>query len=149
MQRVVDTAGEVLLLAGEVRGRIPTAPPATAADLGEQYAGLVFRGFVAATPARWWPRLPTYLRAMLRRIEAAAANPRREAESLAAIGDAEDAYAELCDRQPPGPLPAAVAEVGWLLEEYRVGLFAQALGTAVPVSAKRIRTALDAAARTG
>ena len=145
MQRVVDTVGEVLVLAGEVRGRIPGAPPATAADLTEQYAGLVFRGFVAATPNRWWPRLPTYLRAMLRRIEAAPANPRREAENLAAIGDAEDAYVELCDRQPAGPLPPAVAEVGWLLEEYRVGLFAQALGTAVPVSAKRIRTALAAA----
>ena len=34
-------------------------------------------------------------------------------------------------------------EVGWLLEELRVSLFAQSLGTAQPVSAKRVRTAIN------
>jgi ATP-dependent helicase HrpA len=37
-----------------------------------------------------------------------------------------------------------VSDVGWLLEELRVSVFAQALGTAVPVSAKRVRTAMAA-----
>ena len=45
-----------------------------------------------------------------------------------------------------GELPAAAAEVGWLLEELRVSLFAQSLGTAQPVSAKRVRTAIRALA---
>jgi ATP-dependent helicase HrpA len=39
-----------------------------------------------------------------------------------------------------------VDEVGWLLEELRVSLFAQSLGTAVPVSEKRVRSAIDRAA---
>ena len=62
------------------------------------------------------------------------------------IADLEDEYAELCARFPSGPLPQRVADIGWLLEELRIGLFAQALGTAVPVSAKRVRSALALAA---
>jgi ATP-dependent helicase HrpA len=89
--------------------------------------------------------LPTYLRAIQRRLEAAGTNPRREAEGLDLIGDLEDEYAALCRRFPSGPLPGPVADVGWLLEELRVSVFAQALGTAVPVSAKRVRTAMAAA----
>jgi len=42
-----------------------------------------------------------------------------------------------------------VAEVGWLLEELRVSLFAQSLGTAMPVSAKRVRTAMAGIERVG
>ena len=38
-------------------------------------------------------------------------------------------------RYPAGPLPTDVAGVGWLLEELRVSLFAQSLGTAAPISA--------------
>ena len=41
------------------------------------------------------------------------------------------------------PLPPAPAEVDCLLEELRVSLFAQSLGTAQPVSAKRVRTAIN------
>ena len=54
----------------------------------------------------------------------------------------EDAYAELTDSLPSGPLPPAVEEIAFLLEEFRVSLFAQQLRTAVPVSAKRIRQAI-------
>ncbi len=58
------------------------------------------------------------------------------------IEQLEDEYAALCARYPAGPLPRDVTEVGWLLEELRVSLFAQSLGTAAPVSAKRVRTAM-------
>jgi ATP-dependent helicase HrpA len=145
MQRVVTLAGETLQLAGEVRAVLASAPPATRTDASEQLEGLIYRGYVAATPATAWTRLPTYLKALRRRLDAAATNPRHEAEGRAVIADLEDEYATLCARFPSGPLPAAVSAVGWLLEELRIGLFAQALGTAVPVSAKRVRTAMAAA----
>ncbi len=144
MQQTVQVAGEVLQLAGQVRSRLQAAPPATRDDVAEQLAGLVYPGFVAATPAAAWRRLPVYLKAMLRRLEASVTNPRNEAQGLALITELEDEYAALCARFPAGPLPAEVAAVGWLLEELRVGLFAQALGTAGPVSAKRVRAAMSA-----
>ena len=101
--------------------------------------------FIAATPSAAWSRLPIYLKAIQRRLEAAVGNPRHETDGLQVIGELEDEYARLCARFPSGPLPDAVAAVGWLLEELRIGLFAQSLGTAVPVSAKRLRAAIAAA----
>ena len=110
------------------------------ADVADQLAGLICPRFIAATPSRWYPRLPVYLQAVLRRLDAGPSA--RADEALDTIGALEDAYAERCQACPPGPLPEAVDEIGWLIEELRVGLFAQALGTAVPVSAKRVRAAL-------
>jgi len=144
MQRSVDVAGEVLIRFGEVRQRVAGAAEPVRRDIEEQLAGLVYPGFIAATPSRHWPRLPVYLSAVLRRLDTLGSNPGREAESLAVIGELEDEYAERCAAFPPGPLPERVDDVGWLIEELRVGLFAQGLGTAVPVSAKRVRTALAA-----
>jgi ATP-dependent helicase HrpA len=82
---------------------------------------------------------------MLRRLEAAATNPRREQQNLDLVTELEDEYARACAKVGSGQLPDALVDVGWLLEELRVGLFAQALGTAVPVSPKRFRQALDKA----
>ncbi|HEY3409545.1 MAG TPA: ATP-dependent RNA helicase HrpA [Propionicimonas sp.] len=148
MQQAVTTAGEIVQLAGEVQRLLPSASTGTRTDVTEQLGGLLYPGFIAATPPAAYRRLPTYLRAIMRRLEAAHANPRREADGLELIGDLEDEYAALCRRFPTGPLPVPVSEVGWLLEELRISLFAQSLGTAVPVSAKRVRTALAAAAPT-
>lgn len=145
MARVVTTAGEVLQLAGDIARRLPAAASATREDASEQLAGLVYAGFIAATPSAAWSRLPIYLKAIQRRLEAAVGNPRHETDGLQVIGELEDEYARLCARFPSGPLPDAVAAVGWLLEELRIGLFAQSLGTAVPVSAKRLRAAIAAA----
>ena len=68
----------------------------------------------------------------------------RERAGVEVIDQLEDEYAALCARYPAGPLPDEVAEVGWLLEELRVSLFAQSLGTAAPISAKRVRAAMAA-----
>ncbi|MGC4155148.1 MAG: ATP-dependent RNA helicase HrpA [Propionicimonas sp.] len=140
MQRAVDLAGEILIRRGEVTQRLPGAAAEMRADLTEQLAGLIYPGFIAATPARWYQRLPVYLQAMLRRLDAG--NSARADQAMETVNDLEDEYAERCNAFPPGPLPPEVDEIGWLLEELRVSLFAQSLGTVVPVSAKRLRTAL-------
>ncbi len=144
MQRAVDQAGQILLRHGEIGRRLDQVPEPTRSDISEQLRGLVYPGFIAATPARHWTRLTTYLEAVLRRIEARTANPRREAEAMHTIGALEEAYASLCRRFPAGPLPEPVDDIGWMIEELRISLFAQSLGTAGPVSEKRIRSALAA-----
>jgi ATP-dependent helicase HrpA len=149
LQQAVVTAGEILSLAGEARGLLATVPAETARDIGEQLGGLVYPGFIAATPPSAWRRLSTYLKAIRRREEACRTNARQEAAGLAVITELEDDYARLCARFPAGPLPQAVTEVGWLLEELRVSLFAQSLGTAAPVSAKRVRVAMQACEASG
>jgi ATP-dependent helicase HrpA len=58
---------------------------------------------------------------------------------------AEDAYAALLESLRPARRAADdVAALGWMLEELRVSLFAQSLGTAYPVSVKRILRAIAA-----
>ena len=78
-----------------------------------------------------------------RLLEAAAAQPERDARLQSEVDEVEDRYAEVVDAQPPGPLRAEVEEVAFLIEEFRISLFAQQLRTSVPVSAKRIRQAIS------
>ncbi len=144
MQRAVVEAGQVLAVAGEVRRLLPNVGEKTAHDLGEQLDGLIYPGFIAATPVSAWRRLPVYLRAARRRIDASMSNPRAEGVGLATITELEDEYARLCATSGPGRLPEPLAAIGWMLEELRVSLFAQSLGTAMPVSPKRIRAAMAA-----
>ena len=118
----------------------------TLQDIRDQAVGLVHDGFVAETGAARLPHLARYLRAAQHRLAKAADDPHRDAETAWRIHELEDAYAEAraaAARGVPDPARvAALAEVRWMLEELRVSLFAQQLGTPGPISAKRIRTVL-------
>jgi ATP-dependent helicase HrpA len=113
------------------------------ADMHAQLAGLIYPGFVAATGYRRLPHLTRYLRGIERRLDKLPENPGRDAASMAVARRAEQAY-----RQAVAELPAPrrdhpdVTEVRWMLEELRVSLFAQTLGTQAPVSENRILGAL-------
>ena len=113
------------------------------ADMGAQLAGLIYPGFVAATGYRRLAHLTRYLRGIERRLDKLPENPARDAASMAIAQRAEQAW-----QQAVADLPAArrdqpgVTEVRWMLEELRVSLFAQTLGTQVPVSENRILAAL-------
>lgn len=144
MRAVVSIAADVLRKRAEVEPLLQPSNPATA-DVSEQVRNLVFKNFISATPDPWFDHLPRYVAAMAVRLRAAAANPSRDRQNSELIDDLEAEFAELCDRQPPGPLPPAVEEVGFLIEELRVQLFAQQLRTAVTVSPKRIRQEIAAA----
>jgi ATP-dependent helicase HrpA len=105
--------------------------------------GLVHRGFVAEAGAalRDYPR---YLAALRIRRERLDTEPRRDAELMARIDPLQQAWQHRVDALPPGRPPGeALVRVRWLLEEYRVSLWAQHLGTAAPVSDTRIRKLLD------
>jgi ATP-dependent helicase HrpA len=81
---------------------------------------------------------------MVVRLERAATNP-RESQLQDAIDTVETAYADLLESLPAERRRSAeVTDLGWSIEELRVSLFAQSLGTAEKVSEKRIRTAIAA-----
>ncbi len=125
--------------------RVEAVSPGAAVDLREQLANLVFAGFLAATSYPHLVDLPRYLQAARTRVDTLLSAPGRDRTPLETITRCEDAYAELCAAVPAGPLPAPVEAVGWLLEELRVGLFAQPQRTKVPVSEKRVMSAVLAA----
>ncbi|HEX7095972.1 MAG TPA: DUF3418 domain-containing protein, partial [Acidimicrobiales bacterium] len=68
----------------------------------------------------------------------------RDERRMAEVRPLERRYAEYLATLPPGPVDPAIVELGWELEELRIGVFAQQLGTRGPVSAKRIARKLDA-----
>ncbi|NNU27258.1 ATP-dependent RNA helicase HrpA [Isoptericola sp. JC619] len=130
----------------EVKASSSLALLNTLQGVREHVAGLVHDGFVSATPPRRVPHLVRYLRAASYRLEKAEANPHRDAELAWRLQDVTGVYEKAREAYAAGaadPARAAeLAEVRWLLEELRVSLFAQQLGTDGSVSEKRIRKVL-------
>ena len=108
----------------------------TVTDVRDQLAALVPPGFVSATPATRLPHLVRYLRAALLRIEKAPANP--AADDSRAWQVAEVAERLASTRPWDSRTAATLEEARWMVEELRVSLFAQQLGTDGKVSVKRI-----------
>ncbi len=111
-------------------------------DMRAQLGRLVSRGFVAETGADRLQHLPRYLQAIrLRRSKLADLD--RDRQLMERFRPLEESYLHRLQALPQGyPEPEAMREVRWLLEEYRVSLWAQQLGTPRPVSDSRIRKAL-------
>jgi ATP-dependent helicase HrpA len=112
-------------------------------DVKSQLAGLIHPGFVARTGVTRLAHLPRYLRGALDRVAALADNPGRDRQRMTEFERALVLYSEAGGMMPPAlDASAALVHTRWLLEEYRVSLFAQPLGTAEPVSLQRIQKAL-------
>ena len=146
---IVMRVQKVLVAAHEAQIALPERPtPAQAeavADIRAQLAELLPPGFVARTGAARLNHLTRYLIAVVRRLERLAQAPGADRERMQRIHAVRDAYDEL--RQALSPVRAAaedVRDIGVMIEELRVSLWAQQLGTAMPVSEKRIYRAIDA-----
>ncbi len=145
-ERTEQTVGAVVAILDAARAveralaRSTGAPLQPAArDVAAQLGRLVYPGFVTATGAGRLADVERYLRAAERRLERLPDAVAVDADRMRAVHELEAAYRERLERPP---VPAAVHEVPWLLEELRVSHFAQGLGVRGPVSAKRIRRAL-------
>ena len=113
--------------------------PAVRNDMSSQLAWLIFPGFVVSVPWPWLEHYPRYLEAMRMRAGRARLNPAGDARKLAEFEPVWQRYEDFAalEKKPPHDR-AALQEYRWLLEEFRISLFAQELRTAVPVSAKRL-----------
>ncbi|MFH8678845.1 ATP-dependent RNA helicase HrpA [Streptomyces lydicus] len=148
--RTIQQAQEVLAAwqACERRLKETTFPSLlpSLADVKEQLAALIKPGFVTAHGAKRLPDLMRYLVAADRRLQQLPTNAERDRTRMAKVKEMQDEFAWLLEQFPPGrPVPAAALEIRWMIEELRVSYFAHALGTAYPVSDKRIVKAVDAA----
>jgi ATP-dependent helicase HrpA len=144
---VVTDLLPVLAAANQLADRLDqTRGPALAAavaDLRAQLAELVRPGFVTDLG---WPRLADlhrWLRAGQHRLAKLPAAPERDRQAMAVVHRVRQEYAELSAAMPDGLATPELAEVRWMIEELRVSLFAQQLGTAYPVSEQRIYRTLD------
>ncbi|MFJ9543443.1 ATP-dependent RNA helicase HrpA [Streptomyces sp. NPDC101225] len=116
-------------------------------DVRGQLDALVRPGFVTEAGLRRLPDLMRYLVAADRRLQQMPTNVQRDTTRMEKVHEMRDEYAWLLEQLPQGrPVPSAVTDIRWMIEELRVSYFAHALGTAYPVSDKRIVKAIDAVA---
>ncbi|CAM5740225.1 putative ATP-dependent RNA helicase HrpA [Streptomyces afghaniensis 772] [Streptomyces afghaniensis] len=115
-------------------------------DVRGQLDALVKPGFVTEAGLRRMPDLMRYLVAADRRLTQMPTNVQRDTTRMQKVHEMQDEYAWLLEQMPQGrPVPSSVLDIRWMIEELRVSYFAHALGTAYPVSDKRIVKAIDAA----
>ena len=137
--RILDAARE---LEARLEPLTAVALQPARADVRAQLRRLVHPGFVAATGIARLPDVERYLRAALRRIERLPDATAVDRDRMNSVHELERAYRV---RLEAAPGAEGLREIPWMLEELRVSHFAQSLGTRGPVSAKRIRRALDEA----
>ncbi|MFE3033759.1 ATP-dependent RNA helicase HrpA [Streptomyces canus] len=117
---------------------------ANLADVRKQLDALVKPGFVTETGLRRLPDLMRYLVAADRRLQQMPTNVQRDTTRMEKVHEMQDEYAWLLEQLPQGrPVPQQVLDIRWMIEELRVSYFAHALGTAYPISDKRIVKAID------
>ncbi len=149
--RILDLVAQILAEAHGVELRLASASPpvpaltAARSDMRAQLGGLIYPGFISQTGAARLPDLVRYLRAMDRRLDKLGGEQARDAERMAAVHRVAAEYDAARRELPPAERSRAdVVAIRWLIEELRVSLFAQVLGTPGPVSEKRIRAVIDA-----
>ncbi|QZA76526.1 ATP-dependent RNA helicase HrpA [Deefgea tanakiae] len=108
-------------------------------ELKTQLSELIYKGFLTATPWEQLPRVPVYIKAMKVRLEKRAQNPNRDGQRGAEVAELMQRYlAEIDKWQREGRDTSTLLPFRWMIEELRVGLFAQELRTPYPVSVKRL-----------
>lgn len=150
MDRMFETVAlvsRILVAAREADRAISTASSlqlmSALADARSQLEALVPSGFVSATGLERLRHLPRYLGAITVRVRRMQENPGRDRQWLTEFDQARSAYEKAGGTVPIDPeADPTLVRVRWLLEELRVGLFAQELRTAETVSVKRIVKAL-------
>lgn len=122
-----------------LKGRVDITMALSLADVKSQVGRLIYKGFVTETGFTRLPDLLRYLNAIDKRIDKLAVDPNRDRAYLVKIEFVQNQYQQLLNKLQPNERERdEVRAIRWMIEELRVSYFAQQLGTAYPVSDKRI-----------
>ncbi len=113
------------------------------ADIERQLQGLLPAHFLHSTEQFWFAQLPRYLKALARRVERLSGNTARDAQLLQQVQPFVVQCQHLSARK--SLQQTELSRLKWMIEEFRVSLFAQELKTAIPVSAKRLSEQVELA----
>ena len=133
---MLDEACGWLVAASDLRRRLRALGsqwPEARADIAQQLDSLLAAGFVEAIPDPQWPRVAVYLKAVSIRLDRLPNKPQRDLELSAQI------------KPFAARLPSPWHPARWVLEEWRVALFAQELRAEGSPNADRLRAALSTA----
>lgn len=146
---IVGRVERVLAAAQEVQLLLPPNPPPAhtdaIADIRAQLDRLLPAGFVTATGAAQLADLTRYLLAIRRRLDGVPRAAQADRERMQRVHAVQQAFDELVEELPrPAREAVEVRDIARQIEELRVSLWAQQLGTPRPVSEQRIYRAIDA-----
>lgn len=122
-----------------LKGKMDFTMAFALSDIKSQLAGLVYQGFVQKSGYDRLPDLQRYLQAIDKRIDKLAQDVNRDRAAMLRVEQVQQAYQQLLAKLPKSkPISDEVAEIRYMIEELRVSLFAQQLGTKYQVSDKRV-----------
>jgi ATP-dependent helicase HrpA len=111
---------------------------AVVTEVNAQLTMLLPPDFVESTPRPWLDYLPRYFKAITRRIERLPPNVKRDAELAAKVKPFATALRAFMAEPAISGVRPELEELRWMIEEFRVSLFAQELKTMIRVSEKRL-----------
>ncbi|HWB54087.1 MAG TPA: DUF3418 domain-containing protein [Tepidisphaeraceae bacterium] len=109
-------------------------------DMRDHLARLMPADFLSATPFSWLVHLPRFLVGIEHRLKKLkSAGAARDRQNLGEVREFEERFKQRqADLQSKGIIDPSMEQFRWMLEEFRVSLFAQELKTSIPISAKRL-----------
>ncbi|WP_109078501.1 ATP-dependent RNA helicase HrpA [Aggregatibacter kilianii] len=122
-----------------LKGKMDFTMAFALSDIKSQLAGLIYQGFVQKSGYARLPDLLRYLQAIDKRIDKLNQDVNRDRAAMLRVEQVQQAYQQLLAKLPKSkPMSDEVAEIRYMIEELRVSLFAQQLGTKYQVSEKRV-----------
>nr|WP_252727461.1 ATP-dependent RNA helicase HrpA [Colwellia sp. C2M11] len=126
-------------IARKLKGNVALNVIQSHSDIKQQSEALVFKGFVSASGFDKLDDITRYLKGILRRLEKLPIDPNQDRLKLIEVKKAVDLYTSVLSQQRKDkPIAQEILLTKWMIEEFRISLFSQNLGTAQPISLKRI-----------
>lgn len=133
---------EVLGLHQQIQKRLKKMPVnwlEAGADIQDQAQHLLFKNFLIETDSEQLAHYPRYLKGMLLRLDKLESDSSKDRALRVQVQPYWDNYkSRIKTLQQEKRQSKALTEFRWMIEEYRISLFAQQLKTAMPVSEKRL-----------
>ncbi len=124
----------------QLKGKISFDRALALADIKQHVQRLLQPGFMATAGMEWFSHYPRYLKAIETRLEKLPAQVNRDRAWTEELTALQQKYEKRCEaHQQHQIVDPGLTLFGWMIEEYRVSLFAQQLGTRFAVSEKRLR----------
>ena len=122
-----------------LKGKMDFTMAFALSDMKSQISGLIYQGFVQKSGYARLPDLLRYLQAIDKRMDKLVQDMNRDRAAMLRVEQVQQAYQQLLAKLPKSkPISDEVAEIRYMIEELRVSLFAQQLGTKYQVSEKRV-----------
>ena len=146
---IAQKVEQILTLTHQINQRLKGKMDFTMAfalsDMKSQISGLIYQGFVQKSGYTRLPDLLRYLQAIDKRMDKLTQDVNRDRAAMLRVEQVQQAYQQLLAKLPKSkPISDEVVEIRYMIEELRVSLFAQQLGTKYQVSEKRVLAIINA-----